>query len=185
MERQTLLVGLVLITLIVNVVLGIELYYALHRQSQPIGQVPINISGLQIVSSSNVSTSSMTKPVKTNVTYSFSFQVKFKIHVKDRGIYIVGIKPDKTFAQLYVLLYLENGQVVSLNLNHTSANVTIKDKDVTVVAYISGSSYENLSPQQIFNDIGLYLKFISPLNDNEENNDLILTYSFKISQIIL
>lgn len=187
-ERQTLLISLVLITLIVNIVLGIELYYALHRPSQPISQVPVNISGLELITSNTTSTvthtatsasttSISTTSTESNVTYSFSFKAKFKIHVRERGIYLIGISPNNnTFAQLYIILYFEDGQVVSLNLNHTSANITIDDKEIEVTAYISGKSYYNMSPQEVLDNIRLYLKFISPINsssDDSEENDMI------------
>lgn len=187
-ERQTLLISLVLITLIVNIVLGIELYYALHRPSQSISQVPVNISGLELITSNTTSTvthtatsasttSISTTSTESNVTYSFSFKAKFKIHVRERGIYLIGISPNNnTFAQLYIILYFEDGQVVSLNLNHTSANITIDDKEIEVTAYISGKSYYNMSPQEVLDNIRLYLKFISPINsssDDSEENDMI------------
>ncbi len=197
-DRQTLLVGLVIITLIVNVILGVELYYTLHnRPTQPVGGIPINVSTVQIISPSSSTTTNTTSGATSTITttqssttnsgssittkqpqtYSFSFKAEFKIHVKEHGIYIVGIKPNITFSQLYVILYFEDGQVVTLNLNQTYVNVTIKEDDVKVTAYIYGKSYENLTPQQILNDIGLYFKFIgnsTNSNSNENSDEFIL-----------
>ncbi|QXJ30834.1 putative membrane-anchored protein [Saccharolobus shibatae] len=197
MDRQTLLVGLVIITLIVNVMLGVELYYTLHnRPTQPVGGIPINVSTVQIISPSSSTTTNTTSGATSTITttqssttnsgssttkqpqtYSFSFKAEFKIHVKEHGIYIVGIKPNTSFSQLYVILYFEDGQVVTLNLNQTYANVTIKEDDVKVTAYIYGKSYENLTPQQILNDIGLYFKFIgnsTNSSSNENSEEFIL-----------
>nr|WP_238842166.1 hypothetical protein [Sulfolobus sp. E11-6] len=195
MDRQTLLVGLVIVTLIVNVILGIELYYTLHNKPiQPVGGIPINVSTVQIISQSSstvtnntsettASTATSTNSASSTITkqpqtYSFSFKAKFEIHVKDHGIYVVGIKPNTTFAQLYVILYFEDGQVVTLNLNQTYANVTMKEDDVKITAYIYGKSYENLTPQQILNDIGLYFKFIakSTSNGNNEGSDEFILF---------
>ena len=178
MERQRLLISLVLITLIVNVVLGIELYYALHRPSQPIAQTPLNISGLQIITSNTSTTTttmSTTKILSSSTTttslslYNFSFKVKFKLHVNKRGVYIIGIKPNTTFASLYILIYFDNGNTVTLSLNHTTANITFYDKEVEAVMYVEGSAYQNLTPTEILKDLGLYLKFISTINQNNDD----------------
>jgi len=186
MERQTLIISLLLITLIVNVVLGIELYYALHKSSQPVAQTPLNISELQI-ETSNTSTvvttttttiptltstkSSTTSPTTTTSSslYNFSFKVKFKLHVDKKGVYIIGIKPNITFASLYVLIYFDNGNTVVLSFNHTTANITFSDKNIIVTAYIEGSAYQNLTPAEVLGDLGLYLKFVSAISQN--NND--------------
>ncbi|MDT7876524.1 MAG: hypothetical protein RQ872_07390 [Sulfolobaceae archaeon] len=186
MNRQTLLAGLIVITLISNIILGIELYNALHKPSQPMGQVPINISNLQIITSNNslihnneTVSKQQSNSSKANVSlYQFSFKVKFEIHVKEPGLYLLGINPTNVFAQLYVILYFNDGQVVSLNLNHTTINVTIEDKDIEITGYITGESYNNLTPQQIFEDVRLYIQFLSPLtsSSNEDvSSDLLVS----------
>jgi len=186
-DRQVLLASLVIVTLIVNIVLGIELYYALHRANQPISQVPINVSNVQIVSSSNsvqtsnTQTSTSTLSTNTSTLYSFSFTAKLKVHVKDKGLYLVGIKPKINFSQLYIVLYFEDGNVVTLNLNHTSSNVSINDKEVEITIYISGKAYQNLTYQEVLNGIGLYFQLISPHHDNENNDDLILIFTRLLS----
>jgi len=165
------------VTLIVNVVLGIELYTALHQSSKPVSQVPLNLTGVQIITTTTQTTTpkqnttSVTQTTTTisNQTYSFSFKVKFHLKVDKPGIYIIGIKPKVNFSSLYVLLYFDDGKTVSLNLNITSANVTITDKEVEVTAYIYGSSNENLTPTQIVNDLGLYLQFVSPISGEGED----------------
>ncbi|BFH72966.1 hypothetical protein SJAV_09100 [Sulfurisphaera javensis] len=187
MERQSLLVSLLVVTLIVNVVLGIELYYTLHKPSQPSGSVPLNISQLQILTNTTTTitqtatktvtvTSNSSQTTSQSKLYSFSFKVKFKIHVNEKGVYIIGIKPNITFNSLYVLLYFEDGKSVSLSLNNTYSNITLKDNEVEVTAYIFGSTYENLTPSQIFEDLGLYLHFVSPLSS--ESDDLILLANY-------
>jgi len=190
MERQKLIISLLLITLIVNVVLGIELYYALHKPSQPIAQTPLNISGLQIetsntstittttvtttVTSIPTSTTTMSSSISSTTTespslYNFSFKVKFKLHVDKKGVYIIGIKPNMTFASLYVLIYFDDGNTVLLSLNHTTANITFSDKNIEVTAYIEGSAYQNLTPTEILDDLGLYLKFVSATSQNSDD----------------
>ena len=178
MERLTLLIGLLVITLIVNVALGIELYYALHGSSQPIAQTPLNISGLQIITS-NTSTTTITRSTTTALSssttstslslHSFSFKVKFKLHINKKGIYIIGIKPKAAFGSLYVLIYFNNGNAVILTLNHTTANITFYHKEVEAIMYVEGSTYQNLTPTQILQDLGLYLKFVSPINQNDSD----------------
>lgn len=197
MARQSLLVGLVIITLIVNVVLGIELYYALHKPSLPSAQSPLNISGLQIItsntttqtttvtstvtetstisvtSSSTSSSSTMTSSATSTNTsplmkiYNFSFKVKFKLHVNKEGEYIIGIKPNTSFISLYVLLYFDDGETVLLSLNQTAENVTLDHQEMEVVVFIYGSSYENLTPDQIFSDLGLYYTYVGPASTND------------------
>ena len=186
MERQKLIISLLLITLIVNVVLGIELYYALHKPSQPIAQTPLNISGLQIETSNTstlttttattIPTSTTTKSSTISPTtatspslYNFSFKVKFKLHVDKKGVYIIGIKPNITFASLYVLIYFDDGNTVVLSLNHSTANITFSDKNIEVTAYIEGSAYQNLTPTEILDDLGLYLKFVSAISQNNDD----------------
>ncbi|BFI74438.1 hypothetical protein [Sulfurisphaera ohwakuensis] len=174
MARQSLLISLLIVTLIVNVVLGIELYTALHQASKPVSQVPLNLTGVQIITTTTQTTTSKETSVTqtttiSNQTYSFSFKVKFHLKVEKPGIYIIGIKPKVNFSSLYVLLYFDDGKTVSLNLNITSANITITDKEVEVTAYIYGSSNENLTPTQIANDLGLYLQFVSPISGEGED----------------
>ena len=171
MERQTLIISLLLITLIVNVVLGIELYYALHKSSQPVAQTPLNISGLQIVTSNTSTlTTTLSKTITTSPSlYNFSFKVKFKLHVDKKGVYIIGIKPNVTFASLYMLIYFDDGNTVLLTLNHTTSNVTFHDKNIEVTAYIEGSTYQNLTPSEVLADLGLYLKFVSAASQNDDD----------------
>ncbi|MBB5254105.1 hypothetical protein [Sulfurisphaera ohwakuensis] len=175
MARQSLLISLLIVTLIVNVVLGIELYTALHQSSKPVSQVPLNLTGVQIITTTTSQknttsvTQTTTQSITSSLTYNFSFKVKFHLKVDQSGIYIIGIKPKVNFSSLYVLLYFDDGKTVSLNLNITSANITITDKEVEVTAYIYGSTNENLTPTQIVNDLGLYLQFISPVSGEGED----------------
>ncbi|MCY0860556.1 MAG: hypothetical protein OWQ54_09015 [Sulfolobaceae archaeon] len=205
MERQGLLAGLLVVTLIVNVVLGIELYYALHRPSIPSSQVPLNVSNVQIVTSSSgtsqtvtvtttvttnqqtttsysqttqTSTASQTSTATTTTAnqtiYKFSFMAKLNLSLKYKGEYIVGINPKVNFTQLYVILYFEDGKVVSLSLNHTYSYINISDKKVKVTLFITGESYENLTYEQILNDIGLYFQLISPSTEGDQGNDNLI-----------
>ena len=167
-ERLTLIVALLIVTLVVNVILGIELYYALHKPSQPIAE-SLNISGLQIITSSTTSplpsltSSTISSASTTQPLYNFSFKVKFKLHLREKGVYIIGIKPNITFASLYVLIYFDDGNTVILTLNHTMANVTFDEKEIKAIVFIQGSIYQNLTPEEIFQDLGLYVKFVSPI----------------------
>jgi len=166
-ERLTLIVALLIVTLVVNVILGIELYYALHKPSQPIAE-SLNISGLQVITSSTTTTTSSTTTSLTTTIqplYNFSFKVKFKLHLREKGVYIIGIKPKITFASLYVLIYFDNGNTVILTLNHTMANVTFDEKEVEAIVFVQGSAYQNLTPEEIFQDLGLYVEFVSPNED--------------------
>ncbi|QIW23884.1 hypothetical protein EWF20_06790 [Sulfolobus sp. S-194] len=179
MARQSLLISLLIVTLIVNVVLGIELYTTLHQSSKPVSQVPLNLTGVQIITTTTQTTTSQqnttsvtqttTQTTTSSPTYSFSFKVKFHLKVDQPGIYIIGIKPKANFSSLYVLLYFDDGKTVSLNLNITSANITLTDKEVEVTAYIYGSINENLTPTQIVNDLGLYLQLVSPISGEGED----------------
>ncbi|MFP3065190.1 MAG: hypothetical protein RXR59_06610 [Sulfolobus sp.] len=83
---------------------------------------------------------------------------------------MLGINPTNVFAQLYVILYFDDGQVASLNLNHTTINVTIEDKDIEITGYITGESYNNLTPQQILKDVRLYIQFLSPLTSSSNED---------------
>lgn len=181
--KQSLIISLLIITLIVNVTLGIELYTVLHKSSQPNGSVPLNVSQIQVLTNST-----LTKTITTTITqtssestthsssqsntsskvYNFYIKVHFKFKVIQEGVYIIGIKPNVTFISLYVLLYFDDGKTVSLSLNNSYSNVTFKDTEIEVTAYIYGSTYENLSSTQIVQDLGLYLQFISPLSSENE-----------------
>ncbi|BDC17650.1 hypothetical protein [Acidianus sp. HS-5] len=126
-----ILTSLLVLTLVLNVVLGFELYEALH---------PSHVS-------------SVTPNVKT---YSFSFSTKYKFHVKKLGEYILQLKVQEgIFSQLYVIIYFKHGETITLSLNNTNASVYFKHKEENAVAYISGESYSNLSKEQILNNIKL------------------------------
>jgi len=141
--KQNLIVALVVITLITNVILGIELYTVLHPGTH--GQVITQLNG------SNVSIIS-----KTNSSYSFSFKIKFNLKIHNNGEYTIGIKPTG-FKQLYIILQFKDGKTVELTLNNTQVQIYLTHKDKDVVAFISGESYENLTEEQIINNIGLYI----------------------------
>jgi len=149
------------------VILGIELYYALHKPSQPIAE-SLNISGLQIITSSSTTTlssSTVTLTTEASPLYNFSLKVEFKLHLREKGEYIIGIKQKISFASLYVLIYFDNGNTVILTLNHTYANVAFDEKEVEAILFVQGSAYQNLTPEEIFQDLGLYVEFVSPNED--------------------
>ncbi|AAY81524.1 hypothetical protein [Sulfolobus acidocaldarius] len=184
MEKQTLLIILLIVTILVNAFLGIQVYYLIHQSSHPNAQTPLNVSDLQIVSqssssqnttsSNNMQTSSMSTTVNNNSgqTYNYSLTVKFTLHIRDPGVYLVVINPKIYFYHLYVILYLEDGKVVSLNLDHTAQNITIDSKDVKVTLYIYAETNQQLSPKKLIEEIGLSFSFVSPSEDTE--NDFIL-----------
>ncbi len=150
--RQNLLVALIVITLITNVILGIELYTTLHPSlhSQVITQ--LNGSNLSIIS-------------QNNSTYSFSFKIKFNLKIHHDGNYIIGIKP-VGFKQLYIILQFKDGKTIELTLNNTQAQIYLTHKDKEVVAFISGESYQNLTEKQIINNIGLYITSYDSSDDS-------------------
>lgn len=67
-EKTNFLAILVAITLIVNVVLGIELYYSLHSTGKTAGEVPITLSNLTIITPSQTVTT--TETITSTVTSS-------------------------------------------------------------------------------------------------------------------
>jgi hypothetical protein len=130
-----LLTALLALTLVLNVILGFELYEALH---------PSPVSSVMPSSSTHL--------------YSFSFKTKFHFHVKETGEYKVELKvKEGVFNQLYVILYFKDGESVTLSLNNTVANVEFEHKEEEVIAYVSGTAYSNMTEQEILNNIKICL----------------------------
>ena len=145
--RQEILVGLVVVTLITNVVLGVELYNAVHK--------PIT-SGLT-ASTSLVSTKSVTSPTSqsgASASGQFSYEFRYHLHVENEGKYLVTANfayPDEV-----VLIYLPDGKVVTLTAEKPEGVVHLDSGEVTLKILVSGVYYgPKPSPTQVLESLNL------------------------------
>jgi uncharacterized membrane protein YgcG len=152
--RQELLVALVLVVLASNIILSYEVYLLIHGQNAPAQAVSVNASAVNLEGS---------KLVEVNGS-AFSFEYKFALQLPTPGVYLLGIKPTG-LAKVYVIVYLDDGQAVTLSLNQTYSTFTTSDTSLNVTMFVSGvySSSSTPTSQQVFDDLGLYYKFLSPL----------------------
>jgi len=151
--RQHLLVALIIITLIANVILGVELYTTLHPNiNGGTNKTIIPISNVSMTYKANYSNSSL---------YSFSFETKLNLNILKEGKYIIGINP-YGFKQLFVLIQLKDHKTIELTLNETTAIVKLnKDDRTAVTMFVSGETYANLNQSQIINNLNLYIEYIN------------------------
>lgn len=138
--NSKVLTALLVLTLVLNIILGFQLYEALHH--------------------SPVSTVSPPPPPSTSSThvYSFSFKTTLHFHLEEAGEYKVELKvKEGVFRQLYVLLYIDEGESVTLSLHDKVAKVEFEHEDEVVIAYISGEAYSNMIEQEILKNIQILL----------------------------
>ncbi len=157
--RQNLLVALLVVTLVANVVLGIELYNALHP-----GTTAFPGPG-------NSGTSYTSQPAHVNTTpeYSFSYKFVYVFHIEREGEYVVGIKPNASlFQSLYVIIQFKNGKTVELTLYNTSVLVHLEKEDRVAIVFVTGVSYQNVSSQDIMNYVNLYYQQVSSEGDSSD-----------------
>lgn len=151
--NQNLLIALLVITLIVNVALGIELYTVLHPPSNA-----VNIQHSTSPEVSNTTTSTLTN---SSTLYSFSYVVKVQIHIHKEGEYLIEIHP-KGFKELFLIMYFKDGSTVQLSLNNTQTLVKIDERgDIQVTLYIYGQTSTPLSEDQVLQNINLNITSIS------------------------
>lgn len=161
--NQNLLVALLIITLVVNVILGVELYSVLHPPSNA-----INVThSSQLLSSTSNSGSTVIMTMNTSYSntsvevYSFSYTIHAHIHVREEGKYVIQIQPTG-FKELFIVIYFPDGKAVELSLNNTQAIVELDKKgDITITLYIYGESYMNLTEEQVLQNINLNITAIS------------------------
>ncbi|ABP95353.1 MULTISPECIES: hypothetical protein [Metallosphaera] len=152
--RQNLLIGITIVVLISNIFLGYELYVTTHPQ-QTSASTPISISGLTVYNN--------TKIITVTNGSGFSYEYKFNLSFPKTGIYYIGINPHG-FSSLYVLIYLDDGNSISLTLNNTKAQFTAEDRNFQVTMFVSGVLNESPTPQTVIELLGLYYQYVGPLN---------------------
>lgn len=145
--RQEILIGLVVVTLITNVVLGVELYNVVHR--------PVT-SGLT-TSTSFVSTTSiggLTSQNGTSVSGQFSYESTYRLHVDKEGKYLVTVNfayPDEV-----VLIYLPDGKAITLTPENPEGVIHLREGEVTLKILVSGIYYGSKpSLAQVLNSLNL------------------------------
>ena len=130
--RQEILVGLVVVTLITNVALGVELYNAVHK--------PIT-NGLT-ASTSFVGTTSVTGPTSQNgtpVSGQFSYVFPYHLYVDKDGKYLVTVS--FAYTDEVVLIYLPNGKVITLTPENPDGIIHLHEGKVTLKILVSGVYY--------------------------------------------
>ena len=145
--RQEILIGLVVVTLITNVVLGVELYNAVHK--------PIT-SGLTASTSfvSTTSIASTTSQNGTSVSGQFSYEFTYHLHVDKEGKYLATVSfayPDEV-----VLIYLPDGKVITLTPENPEGLIHLHEGEVTLKILVSGIYYGSKpSLTQVLNSLNL------------------------------
>ncbi|ARM76807.1 hypothetical protein [Acidianus manzaensis] len=144
--NQNTLIALLIITLIANVILGFELYSALHPS---IIAIPSKETSTKLYTNST-----------TSAFYSFSFKIDENLNIDHEGKYLIQINPSN-FKELFVIIYFSNGKTVQLSLKNTEVTLHLNKHDSNVTIYITGEAYTFLSEKQILNDINLTITRIS------------------------
>ena len=146
--KQEILVGLVVVTLITNVVLGVELYNAVHK--------PVT-SGLTASTSYVSTTTSSNVPTYKNGTQisgQFSYEFTYHLHVEKEGEYLVTVSfgyPDEV-----VLIYLPDGKAITLTPENPWGLIQLHKGEVTIRILVSGVYYGSKpSPTQVFGSLNL------------------------------
>ena len=145
--KQEVLVGLIVVTLITNVVLGIELYNVLNKPTA-YGAV------------SSTSTTPTTSTVAPNSSFSgqFSYTFHLELHVKKGGKYIISV--DFTYPDEVVIVYLENGETVTLTPTNQVGIINMHKGDITLTVLVSGKYYgEEPSAEEVFKSLNLTVTY--------------------------
>lgn len=161
--KQNFLIAFLVVTLAVNVVLGIELYTALHPPVTGVSQSTTTAS----IPHSSTTASSISLPNNISKLYSFSYVFNIKVHAHHKGEYLVSISPTD-FKELYVIIHFEDGETVKLSLNNTQAVVKIDERmgNVNLKIYVYGEAYSNLTAEQVWENLNFN---IVPLNSSSED----------------
>ncbi len=157
--------ALLVVTLVANVVLGIELYTALHPGSTAFSGKNVNTETVQQTST--------VSPTETNSsTYPFSFKFTYVFHFKEEGYYVVGINPNASaFKSLFVIVQFKNGKTVELTLYNTSAIVHLEKEDKVATVFVTGVSYLNLTSRDVMNYVNLYYQEVSSPSSSSSESD--------------
>ena len=150
--RQEILVGLIVITLITNVVLGVELYNAVHK--------PVT-SGLATTTSYVSTTTSSSGPTYQNgtqVSGQFSYELTYHLHVTKEGEYLVTVSfayPDEV-----VLIYIPDGKAITLTPENPEGLIHLDKGEVTLKVLVSGVYYGSKpSPAQVQDSLNLTINY--------------------------
>ena len=126
--KQEVLVGLIVVTLITNVVLGIELYNALNKPT-----------AYGAAYSTSTATSVPTITPNSSFTGQFSYTFHLELHVKKEGKYIISVSfayPDEV-----VIIYLQNGRAVTLTPSDPVSIIHLHRGNTVLIVLVSGKYY--------------------------------------------
>ena len=154
--KQNLLVGLLVLTLAVNVTLGYELY-SLNHTSSAHAVAPVVFENVTVYPGQNTT-------AEGNLTlHPFYYKYGVLLKFPQKGEYLVGIN-GTVFPGEAILVQLEDGQSVLLNQNVTQGKVIVNDNVIHATIIISGLySGSAPSPQLVLQDVGLFFQFLRPL----------------------
>jgi len=154
--KQNLLVGLLVLTLAVNVTLGYELY-SLNHASSTHAVAPVVFENVTVYPGQNTT-------AEDNLTlHPFYYKYGVLLKFPQKGEYLVGIN-GTVFPGEAILVQLEDGQSVLLNQNATQGKVIVDDNVIQATIIISGLySGSAPSPQLVLQDVGLFFQFLRPL----------------------
>ena len=154
--KQNLLVGLLVLTLAVNVTLGYELY-SLNHASSAHAVAPVVFENVTVYPGQNTT-------AEGNLTlHPFYYKYGVLLKFPQKGEYLVGIN-GTVFPGEAILVQLEDGQSVLLNQNVTQGKVIVNDNVIHATIIISGLySGSAPSPQLVLQDVGLFFQFLRPL----------------------
>jgi len=154
--KQNLLVGLLVLTLAVNVTLGYELY-SLNHASSTHAAAPVVFENVTVYPGQNAT-------AEGNLTlHPFYYKYGVLLKFPQKGEYLVGIN-GTVFPGEAILVQLEDGQSVLLNQNVTQGKVIVNDNVIHATIIISGLySGSAPSPQLVLQDVGLFFQFLRPL----------------------
>jgi len=171
--RTDLLVGLIVVTLAVNVVLGIELYNALNRPVT-LGQSANATLPITVIQGSNYSnvTKTATTTVNTlttttsqpgsneNNVYNFTFLAEFDVDKGGTYEIIANMK----YQDEVVVIHFSDGTTVTLTSQNPVALIHLDKGHYMVQVLVSFVSKKHVNPKDLKN----LIKIVKVNNDEED-----------------
>ncbi|MGC9105103.1 MAG: hypothetical protein ACP5HQ_01565 [Thermoprotei archaeon] len=180
--RSELLVGLLVVTLVANVILGIELYNALYHPVT-LGSNPNatatqgNVTTATLISkqvganetataTSTATTAVVTTPgTSRERSYNFTFQAD--LEVGRSGSYEVS--SHFAYPGEIVVITFPDGTVVTLTAQNPASTVYLKKGEYSITIYVSFVSDRGVSQDQVWDS--LHLKFVLQHGHEAEDSD--------------
>jgi hypothetical protein len=174
--RTELLVGLLAVTLVVNVILGIELYNVLNHpitlgSNSNATATQLNATTATLITKQTNATVTTTT-VTTTATQapqqqSYNFTYQADLEVTKSGYYEVSAH--FAYRNEIVVITFPSGTTITLTAQSPTSTIYLNKGDYTITVYVSLVSDHRVNQDQVWDSLHLKFKFLH--DHGKESND--------------